>query len=200
MIASADGDLPNTDASTGLACASGPTPHWRLVPFDNNIGQRNVAPVAGGGGVSGLVASFENRSFTARNPFDRTARIKLESLLPDFLKKRGWTVQFRSAGGAEFSLPARHERQVRFTLVPGGDFAPSDVPAHKPSLIQVQTRVDGLLVGGMSYHVDPTLKRPPSEQPPGKAPGDKDECRDNDRERHIHHCGSRTRIVIEIGD
>ncbi len=47
MIASADGDLPNTDPSTGLPCATGPTPSWRLVPFDNNIGQRNVAPVAG---------------------------------------------------------------------------------------------------------------------------------------------------------
>ncbi|MGA8499350.1 MAG: hypothetical protein WB764_27975 [Xanthobacteraceae bacterium] len=50
MIASADGDLPNTDPSTGLPCARGPTPHWRLVPFDNNIGQRNVAPVAGNAG------------------------------------------------------------------------------------------------------------------------------------------------------
>ena len=45
MIASADGDLPNTDPSTGLPCAMGPTPHWRLVPFDNNIGLRNVTTV-----------------------------------------------------------------------------------------------------------------------------------------------------------
>src|SRR5262249_22523773 len=48
MIASADGDPPNTDPSTGLPCARGPTPHWRWVPFDNNIGQRNVMPVASG--------------------------------------------------------------------------------------------------------------------------------------------------------
>ena len=46
MIASADGDLPNTDPSAGLPCATGPTPHWRLVPFDNNLGQRNVTTVA----------------------------------------------------------------------------------------------------------------------------------------------------------
>src|SRR5262249_9493150 len=44
MIASAEGDLPNTDLATNLPCASGPTPHWRLVPFDNNIGQRDVSP------------------------------------------------------------------------------------------------------------------------------------------------------------
>jgi zinc metalloprotease ZmpB len=51
MIASADGDLPNTDPSTYLPCATGPTPHWRLVPFDNNIGQRNVTPVIADGGL-----------------------------------------------------------------------------------------------------------------------------------------------------
>jgi hypothetical protein len=46
MIASADGDLPNTDPSAYIPCAIGPTPHWRLVPFDNNLGQRNVTPIA----------------------------------------------------------------------------------------------------------------------------------------------------------
>jgi hypothetical protein len=46
MIAGADGDLPNTDPSAGLPCATGPTPHWRLVPFDNNLGQRNIMPIA----------------------------------------------------------------------------------------------------------------------------------------------------------
>ena len=48
IIASADGDLPNTDPASGLSCATGPTPHWRLVPFDNNLGQRNVVTVACG--------------------------------------------------------------------------------------------------------------------------------------------------------
>jgi hypothetical protein len=43
----ADGDLPNTNPLAGLPCAVGPTPHWRLVPFDNNLGQRNVTPVTG---------------------------------------------------------------------------------------------------------------------------------------------------------
>src|SRR5206468_10985081 len=52
MYVNADGDISNADASTGLPSAIGPTPHWLLVPFDNNMGQRNVAPVAGGGGLS----------------------------------------------------------------------------------------------------------------------------------------------------
>lgn len=199
MIATADGDLANTDPSTGFPCAAGPTPHWRLVPFDNNIGQRNVAPVAGGGGAFGLAASFENRSFTARNPFDRTARLTLEAILPPFLTKRGWTVRFQSAGGAGFSLPARGDRKVVFTLVPGADFKPSDVGNN--SLIQIRTRIDGQLVGGMSYYVDPTLKSPPSEYPapkhphpgPGEPPGESHE-----HPYKIRRHGTRTKITIEI--
>jgi hypothetical protein len=169
MIATADGDLANTDPATGLPCATGPTPHWRLVPFDNNIGQRNVAPVSGG--VTGLVASLTNRSFIARNPHDRTARITLEAVLPVFLSKRRWSVRFRSAGGERFSLPARGDRKVVFSLVPGEPFQASDVAAGKDDLIEIRTRIDGLLVGGMSYHVDPSLKEPPRETPPGKPKG-----------------------------
>jgi zinc metalloprotease ZmpB len=69
MSVSATGDLSNADPASGLPCAAGPTPHWRLVPFDNNIGQRNVAPVAGGGGVTGLMASFGPRHFWVNNPY-----------------------------------------------------------------------------------------------------------------------------------
>jgi hypothetical protein len=69
MSVSATGDLSNADPASGLPCAMGPTPHWRLVPFDNNLGQRNVAPVAGGGGLTGLAASFGPRHFWANNPY-----------------------------------------------------------------------------------------------------------------------------------
>jgi hypothetical protein len=171
MIASADGDLPNTDPSTLLPCAIGPTPHWHLVPFDNNIGQRNVAPVAGGGGIKGLVACFHDRSFTALNPFDRSVRIRLEAVLPDFLTRRGWSVRFLSAGehslpphdDCTFSLPPRGHGAVVFTLLPGADFTGSDVPAGIAAFIEIRSRVDGLLIGGMSYEVDPSLKGPPRE-------------------------------------
>jgi hypothetical protein len=46
--------------------AAGPIPHWRLVPFDNNIAQRNVAPVPGGGGASGLSAAYEHHLSTGK--------------------------------------------------------------------------------------------------------------------------------------
>jgi hypothetical protein len=198
MVASADGDLANTDPSTNLPCATGPTPHWRLVPFDNNIGQRNVAPVAGGGGAVGLSASFQNRSFTARNPFDRAARIVLEPVLPPFLVQRGWSVRFLSAGGSTFSLPARGAQKVIFTLIPGADFSASNIPSVGLVVIEIQTRIDGLLVGGMSYQMDPALKEPPNEK---SADGKKDvPCGNGDVKPQVyfHRKGTRARIVIEI--
>jgi zinc metalloprotease ZmpB len=164
MIASADGDLPNTDPATLLPCATGPTPHWRLVPFDNNIGQRNVAPVAGGGRGAGLAASFHNRSFVARNPFELKVEITLEAILPKFLKERGWSVRFLNVDRESFTLPPHGEKTVVFTLVPGKDFSAADVPGGKAGRIEIHTRVDDLLIGGMSYQVDAKLAAPPPEE------------------------------------
>jgi hypothetical protein len=170
MIASDSDDLPNTDPSTRLPCATGPTPHWRLVPFDNNIGQRNVAPVAGGGGLAALRASLHRRSFIVRNPFDRPADITLETALPDFLLQRGWSVQFVSDGRDAFPLPPHGDHRVVFTAIPGADFTASDVPAGSAPLIEIHIRMDGLLIGGMSYQVDPSLTAPPREELPGEEP------------------------------
>jgi hypothetical protein len=107
----------------------------------------------------------------------------LEAVLPQFLVQRGWSVRFQSAGRGMFSLPARGDRKVVFTLVPGADFKPSDV--GKDALIQIQTRIDGQLIGGMSYQVDPNLKHPPNENAGGEhadREGEHDEDRENDRD------------------
>lgn len=42
---SADGDMSNIDSTAPYPCATGPTPLWRLVPFDNNIAARIMHPV-----------------------------------------------------------------------------------------------------------------------------------------------------------
>jgi hypothetical protein len=49
MYVSADGDRSNADIASGCPCASSPTPIDRLVPFDNNIGQRIVSVHLGDG-------------------------------------------------------------------------------------------------------------------------------------------------------
>ncbi len=47
MSVSATGDLSNANAASLLPCAAGPTPAAQLVPFDNNIAMRDVAPIHG---------------------------------------------------------------------------------------------------------------------------------------------------------
>ena len=163
MVASADGDLSNIDPASTLPCNAGPTAHWRLVPYDNNIGQRNVAPIAGGGGGGGFKASFQGRHFFVNNPFDRTVRLNIEVELPPFLREREWQLQFSNAGGASFTLGPRASREVIISVRPGRDFALADVEkAGVNNVIRVRTVVDGVVVGGMSYVVDPKLTEPPA--------------------------------------
>jgi hypothetical protein len=167
MEASCPGDRSNIDVLGGIPCAFGPTPHWRLIPFDNNLAQRNVAPVAAAGGAAGLLASFVDRHFFAGNPFDRTIRVELEAYLPPLLLNRGWKIRWDSA--PKFTLGPRGSREIRFGLERGEEFTAAEVLAVGTDLrIKVRTLIDGAIVGGMSYVLDPTLKRPPRVRPPKK--------------------------------
>lgn len=163
MSVSALGDLSNIDPATSLPCAAGPLPDYRFVPFDNNIAQRNVAPVAGGGGAGGLVASLQGKQFWVNNPYDHIARAVIEIQLPAFLKRLGWKVDVRSEeGGAKFSLGSRAVRRLTIDVEAGGDFTAADVGVS-PAMIRINTLINGIIVGGMSYLVDPTLLEPAKE-------------------------------------
>jgi zinc metalloprotease ZmpB len=168
MSASADGDLSNIDLAGALPCAAGPTPDEQLARFDNNIGQRNVAPVAGGGGLRALIDSFVNRRFWTNNPYAKEVRISLDVTLPPFLVKRGWKAVLLNPGGASFTLPPRGSREILIGLKAGGDFSASDVvAAGKQSGIVVSAKIDGYTFGGITYQLDPNLKTPPVEIEPG---------------------------------
>jgi zinc metalloprotease ZmpB len=161
MIASAGFD-PLDDPST-THTISRPIPHWRLVPFDNNIAQRNVAPVAGGGGATGLADSFKNRHFWADNPYDRTTSMVIEAVLPPFLEKRNWRVRFLNPEGHKFELKTKTSTEVVFSLEEGEDFKSSDV--EEDSAIRMIATIDGLVVGGMTYYIDPKMKTAPVDHP-----------------------------------
>ncbi len=144
----------------------GSIPHNRFVPFDNNIGQRNVAPVPGGGGAQALTAAFVDRRFVFRNPLDRTITGLLEARLPDFLTERQWSLRFLSPGGHRFTLGPLGSREIVMALEPGGEIAEADVPSDPAErAIEVLAFGDGVLVGGMTYDVDPRLTEPPREGP-----------------------------------
>ena len=145
-----------------------PTPDEQLARFDNNIGQRNVAPIAGGGGLTGLLGSFVNRNFWTNNPYPKEIRVDLQVDLPLFLTQRGWQVVFLNPGGASFTFPARGSRKIQIGLKPGGEFTASDViAAGKHASIVVSAKTDGYVFGGITYQIDPALKTPPMETLPG---------------------------------
>lgn len=158
-IAAANGDPGNDTTVTGSI------PHGRFVPFDNNIGQRNVAPVPGGGGAQALFDSFRRRRFWLNNPYQRTIEASIEIQLPAFLQNLGWELEFLNPGGIRFTLGPRDNREIVFRMKKGADFTPAQVGGSADRMITVSTFADGVLTGGMSYLLDPALTHPPVEKP-----------------------------------
>jgi hypothetical protein len=177
MIASAVGDPSNIDNFT----AGDSIPEWRLVPHDNNIGQRNVAPVAAGG-LDGLLEALTDRPFTVHNPLGKKAGIRLNATLPSVLERAGWQLQVTSPGGAAFALRDGEAKEVRFSLLPGSTEALATlktVPELERQIV-ISVTADGRTIGGMTYALDPELKAEPSEG------HDTDDTR-NEHEHDHHH-------------
>jgi hypothetical protein len=188
MSVSASGDLANNNPATFFPSASGPTPIWRLVPFDNNIGQRSVIPVPGGGSRRHLVAAFKHRSFWVHNPFDYTARVEIRAILPNFLSSRGWLVSWENPGATNFSLGPRGERKIEPRLIDGRDFTSAEVNLAGQVAIEILLFVDGLEVGGLTYVLDSQLKKPARELPEEEDEERRDRHEEEeDEERRDHH-------------
>lgn len=165
MEVSTAGDRSNIDPGTFFPSATGPTPEWRVVPFDNNIGQRNVCPVAAGGGIRGLLSSFIGRKFKVRNPSERTGRFEIKSELPSLLKDRGWKVLLdQRETTLSFGLGPGASRSVTVALKPGRDFTREEARQARGGRIRLSVFADGNVIGGMTYELDPALDRAPREQ------------------------------------
>lgn len=154
MVVSAAGDPSNISNMT----AGDSIPEWRLVPNDNNIGQRNVFPVAGGGGPKGLLGSLDRLRILIKNPHHIAARVIVQATLPTFLAKAGWQVIFANPGGGAFALKAGESKPVVLKLKSGRDFTVENVKRAKDATIHVEAYANGILVGGMSFYLDPKLK------------------------------------------
>jgi hypothetical protein len=157
MIASVSGDLSNVDNfGPGETIAE-----WRLVPNDNNVGQRNVELVPGGGGGEGLIGGLEERVFFAGNTSIRRATMELQVDLPELLRSTGWQLRFRDIAGDRFVLGPGEKRLITIELVPGRDFRAEQVSGTDDRDITVTLLADGMVLGGMTYRLDPSLKAPP---------------------------------------
>jgi zinc metalloprotease ZmpB len=158
---SANGDASNIDGRI-----TGSIPEWRLVPHDNNIGQRNVHPVA----MSLTRADLARRLFWLRNPFDRNVKVALKADLPAFLRERGWKLQFVSAGGETFGMQPGAKREIVFAMSGGQPIDRTMVPAERAArMIVITAEADGIPLGGMSYEVDPDYQPAvPGHPDPGR--------------------------------
>jgi zinc metalloprotease ZmpB len=187
MSASAPGDLANNDPASGMPAAAGPTPLWRLVPCDNNLGLRAVIPVPGGGHRDDLVAAFHGRRFWASNPFARTAKMEIRAVLPAFLASRGWGVRLDNPGGGSFSLGPRDSRIIRPRLISGQDFTALDVQAAGRVAIEFVVLADGLVVGGLTYLLDADMREPAEESFHEKHDEPHHDDEHAEKEHHEHH-------------
>ncbi len=152
-------DDPSNVEPVALPSGLGPTPHWQLVPFDNNIAQRNVVPVPMSNGGQNLVKAFNHRTFRAHNPYDRRANVVIEWTLPHFLRVRGWEMELTNRGGAAFSLGPNGYRDVVMRLKPGNRFTKRDIdPTSTAPVIEFRASIDGQVVGGMTYVIDPKMR------------------------------------------
>lgn len=163
VAATVAGDRANNDISTGLPTAIGPTPLWRMVPCDNNLGLRAVVPVPGGGHRHALEAAFEKREFWAANPSDGVAAMEVRAVLPAFLASRGWAVHLDNPGGGSFSLGPRDSRVIRPRLISGQDFTAAEVQLAGYVAIEFIVLANRLVVGGLTFVLDPHLDHPARE-------------------------------------
>ena len=149
-IAHADGDPGNDTTLTGSI------DHSRFVPFDNNVGQRNVNPVPALTG--GLSEALEEIIFWVRNPKHTAAIVEIEIRVPRLLRKLGWRFDVKSEGGRKFELSGRQKLKVALSVKPGKEISRRDLNRAIKSgdfTIEVVALVDGEISGGMSFPLDP---------------------------------------------
>ncbi len=116
--------------------------HSSLVPFDNNIAQRNLAP------VSAKMGSV--RGFYINNPLEEEVYVNLDikSNLP-----QGWRVNTDLSNGEQIQLAPFERRWVEMHLerLFGADVA----DFHEPQLVQITALIRGKPIGGMTFYLAP---------------------------------------------
>jgi hypothetical protein len=150
MIVSATGDQSNvTNLSAGESY-----PEWRLVPHDNNVGQRNVTPVPFTK-LKEWLKAIEGLHFTVKNPHRGRAEIVLNAVLPRLLARRGWKLEFTNKGAGVLKLGPGKTASISMRLVPGKEFTAQEMAKEMNPVIRIEAYANGILIGGMTYDVAP---------------------------------------------
>ena len=155
MVVSATGDASNVNnVGPGESIED-----WRLVPNDNNVAQRHVVLVPGGGGIQGLMAALHGKGLSVGNPGRSPAKIAVSVALPPLLAQRNWQIGHDlPVDGVQ--LNAREQRLVTYNVQPGVPFTKADVEATTERDITLTATANGAVIGGMTYRLDPAIEMP----------------------------------------
>lgn len=137
---------------------------WRLVPHDNNIGQRNVSIVGGGSGEA-LGESLNGAVFFAGNNFNKVADMELNLEVPRVLTAKGWQIGFVGLPTQKFQLKPGEKRRIELSVTPGSAFTPDDIRNAPDRAIRVTLLGNGMILGGLTYQIDPNLMGPSGGKP-----------------------------------
>ena len=151
IIASVEGDRSNVERLR----AGESLEEWRLVPHDNNVGKRNVQLLPGDSHE--FRKALHGCVFVAGNPFHKSAAMELRLHLPEFLTTRRWMIRFQGLPSMRFELQEDEKREIVLHLSGGQEFLREDVRQHPDRDISVQLLANGILLGGMTYRLDPDL-------------------------------------------
>jgi zinc metalloprotease ZmpB len=146
---SARGDAGNIDGRV-----VGPIPEWRLVPHDNNIGQRNVHPVVAVKVKDGLKVDLAKLPFWIRNHGRDPVVVTTQVKLPDWLDRLGWAFDIRPPSPQKLVVePGTTTKVALAATKQGTPFSAKDLAAQRDLSIVVTVLQDGVAVGGMTFQV-----------------------------------------------
>jgi hypothetical protein len=148
---SAQGDAANIDGRV-----VGPIGEWRLVPHDNNLGQRNVHPVD----AQLDSVNWERLPFWVRNRGKRPVQLGVDVKLPSWLTKLGWKADVPQITGQRVSLPpGREPLKITISMTRGEPFDQTVLEKNRDRDIVLTVLQDGMQVGGMTFQITRKARR-----------------------------------------
>lgn len=148
---SATGDAGNIDGHV-----TGPIGEWRLVPHDNNLGQRNVTPVEVIFGPiddpTELKFNLENFPFWIRNHGRKRSIVEFQIAIPLWMQELGWKITPVKDSEKKMVLKPNEMRKVALSIGKRGKpFDGKTLASKKDRSIVVTVLKNGIAEGGMTF-------------------------------------------------
>jgi hypothetical protein len=89
--------------------------------------------------------------------------MELKVQLPKLLSTHGWQIRFKDLPRNRFVLKPGEKRAVVIDLVPGKTFTGEQVRQTEDRDISITLFANDMLLGGMTYRLDPDLKEPTNQ-------------------------------------